>query len=41
MDTDEALEEFKQAVEDLPGTGARGRSRYYAILEELKNRLES
>lgn len=40
MDTDELLEEFKQSVEELPGTGARGRSRYYAALEELRKRVK-
>lgn len=35
----ELIQAFENAVKYLPGTGARGRSHYYEVKEELENRL--
>lgn len=39
MPNGELLDEFKRAVENLPGSGASGRSWYYEVKEELEDRL--
>jgi hypothetical protein len=35
----ELLAEFRAAIENLPGSGARGRSWFYAVDTELRKRL--
>lgn len=39
MTNAELLDEFKRAVENIPGSGASGRSWYYEVREELEVRL--
>jgi hypothetical protein len=36
---EELLDEYKAAIENIPGTGARGRSWFYAVDAELRKRL--
>jgi hypothetical protein len=36
---EELLHEYKAAIENLPGSGARGRSWFYAVDSELRKRL--
>jgi hypothetical protein len=36
---EELLEEYKASIENLPGSGARGRSWFYSVDTELKKRL--
>lgn len=39
MSNEELLDEYKVAIENLPGSGASGRSWFYAVDAELRKRL--